>query len=71
MVPIETSSAYLANERLLLPEDTVRSSQMLFYFCLIFHHFCEIEIAGYLIFCFGQCTKICTVCLLVLVCESG
>jgi len=32
MVPIETSSAYLANERVLLPEDAVCSSQMLFIF---------------------------------------
>jgi len=70
MVPIETSSAYLANERLLLPEDAVCSSQMLF-ICLTFHHFYEIEIAGYLIFYFSQCTNICTLWLLVLVCESG
>jgi len=41
------------------------------YFCLTFHHFYEIEIAGYLIFYFGQCTKIRTVAPCALVCESG
>lgn len=36
MVPIETSSAYLANERMLLPEDAVCSSQNAIYFSLMF-----------------------------------
>jgi len=36
MVPIETSSAYLENERTLLLEDAVCSSQNAIYFCLMF-----------------------------------
>lgn len=59
MVPIETSSAYLANERTLLPEDAVCFSQNSIYFIEV-HHFYEIEIDGSLIFYFGQCTKIYT-----------